>query len=247
MGCLEEELLSFYDFSISKNVVSMFLMAIFLGWIFMAMARYYKKNEGVAPKGITNFMEPMVLFIKEEVADPYLGHKSTKFLPYLLSIFFFILALNLFGQIPFFGNANVTGNFAVTMALAVITFLVTNLNGNWHYWKHLLVAPGTPFYVKVILVPVELMGLFIKPITLMLRLFGNITAGHMVILIFVSFIFIFGKSGEDYLGAGAGLFGATLLSLFMMMIELIVAFVQAFVFTILTASYIGDAVQEDHH
>ncbi len=238
---------SFYDFSITKNVTSMAIVLAFLSWLFLSVARAAKKNEGKAPTGLQNFMEPFVGFIQDEVAIPFLGDKADKFLPFLLSIFFFILGLNLFGQIPFFGGSNVTGNLAVTAVLAIITFFITNINGNKDYWGHLFTAPGTPWFVKLILVPVELLGLFIKPVTLMLRLFANITAGHMVILIFVSFIFIFGKSGESIPGAMGGVVGAGLLTLFMMAIELVVAFVQAFVFTILTASYIGAATEEHHH
>lgn len=238
---------SFYDFSITKNVASMIIVLLFLSWLFLRVASLAKANEGKAPTGLQNFMEPFISFIQDEVAIPFLGEKADKFLPFLLSIFFFILGLNLFGQIPFLGGSNVTGNLAVTAVLAIITFLVTNINGNRDYWHHLFTAPGTPLFVKVILVPVELLGLFIKPITLMLRLFANITAGHMVILIFVSFIFIFGKSGESIPGAMGGAVGAGLLTLFMMAIELVVAFVQAFVFTILTASYIGAATEEHHH
>jgi F-type H+-transporting ATPase subunit a len=153
----------------------------------------------------------------------------------------------LIGQIPFLGNANVTGNLAVTAVLAIITFFVTNVSGNAHYWKHLLIAPGVPAFVKPILIPVEILGLFIKPLTLMLRLFANITAGHLVIVVFVGLIFMFGKSGESLPGTFGAAIGSTLLTLFMMAIELIVAFVQAFVFTILTASYIGAATEEVHH
>ena len=237
----------FYDFSLTKNVVSMLLIFALLAFIFFRVAKAYKTREGKAPTGLQNLMETMFLFIQEEVAKPFLGHHYMKYLPLLMSIFFFILGLNLFGQIPFLGGSNVTGNLAVTAALAIIAFLVVNFSGNGHYWKHLLLAPGTPWFVKPILIPVEILGIFIKPFTLMLRLFANITAGHMVIIIFISFIFIFGKSGESIGGAAGGAVGSTLLTLFMMTIELIVAFVQAFVFTILTASYIGAAIEEEHH
>lgn len=237
----------YYDFSITKNVASMLIVCLILFLLFSAAAKAYKKREGQAPSGLQNLLEVLVTFIRDEVAVPFLGHKAAKFLPFLLTLFFFILGLNLWGQVPFFGGSNVTGNLGVTAVLAIIAFLVTNLNGNKHYWEHQLLAPGMPFYVKIILIPVEIMGLFIKPLTLMLRLFANITAGHMVILIFVSFIFIFGKSGESVPGAAGGAVGATLLTLFMMTIELIVAFVQAFVFTILTASYISAATEEAHH
>jgi F-type H+-transporting ATPase subunit a len=163
-----------------------------------------------------------------------------------MAIFFFILGLNLFGQIPFFGGSNVTGNLGVTAVLAIFAFIITNVNGNRHYWEHVFWMPGVPAWVKTILTPVEFLGLFIKPFTLMLRLFANITAGHMVIIIFVSLIFVFGKSGSVPAGAYGAAIGSTLLTLFMMSIELLVAFIQAFVFAILTASYIGAAIEEHH-
>ncbi len=237
----------YYDFSLTKNVVSMFIVCLILFLLFTSAAKAYKTREGKAPTGLQNLLEVMVTFIRDEVAVPFLGHNASKFLPFLLTLFFFILGLNLWGQVPFFGGSNVTGNIGVTAVLAIITFFAVNFNGNKHYWEHLFAAPGTPWFVKIILVPVEIMGMFIKPITLMLRLFANITAGHMVILIFVSFVFIFGNSGESVPGAAGGAVAATLLSLFMMSIELIVAFVQAFVFTILTASYLGQATEEAHH
>ncbi len=238
---------SFYDFSITKNVLSMMLVFALLAWLFISMARNYKKAPGTAPRGAQLLMEPIILFIQEEVAKPFLGHKWEQFFPMLLSIFFFVLGLNLFGQIPFLGGSNVTGNLSFTMVLALITFLVVNFNGNKHYWEHILWMPGIPSWVKIILTPVEILGVFIKPLTLMLRLFANITAGHIAILIFISLIFIFGNSGAN-LGAGIGAtFGSGLLTLFMMSIELLVALIQAFVFTILTASYIGAATEEHHH
>jgi F-type H+-transporting ATPase subunit a len=238
---------SFYDFSITKNVMSMFLMLIFMTWMFTSVARAYKNRDGQAPKGLQGFIEPIFLFIQDEVAKPFLGHHWERFLPFLMSLFFFILGLNLFGQIPFLGGSNATGNLAVTMVLAVFTFLVVNLSGNRHYWEHILWMPGVPAWIKTILTPVELMGVFIKPITLMLRLFANITAGHMVMVIFVGLIFLFGKSGENVGGAYGTAIGSTILTIFMMSIELLVAFIQAFVFTILTASYIGAATEEAHH
>ena len=238
---------SYKDFSLTKNVTSMLLVCLFLFWIFRRAAKAYKKQDGEAPKGLQGMLETFVVFIRDEVAIPFLGPKWEKYFTFLLSVFFFILGLNLYGQIPFFGGSNVTGNLAVTMVLALLTFLITNFSGNAHYWKHLLVAPGVPFIVKLIIIPVELMGLFIKPLTLMLRLFANITAGHIVMVVFIGFIFIFGKSGESIVGASGAAVGSTLLTMFMMAIELIVALVQAFVFTILTASYIGAATEEAHH
>ena len=246
-GVLGGGITNFYDFSITKNVVSMLLVCALLFFVFVRAAKRYRERPGQAPSGIQNFLEPIFLFVQDEVAKPFLGKHWERFTPFLMTIFFFILGLNLFGQIPFFGGANVTGNIAITAVLAVIAFLVTNINGSSYYWQHTLLAVGTPWFVKLILIPVEILGLFIKPITLMLRLFANITAGHMVIIIFVSFIFIFGQSGQNVPGAGMGVVASTLLTMFMMAIELIVAFVQAFVFTILTASYIGAAKEEHHH
>lgn len=241
-------LTSYYDFSITKNVFSMLLVFVFLTWMFLALAKAYKKRDGQAPKGFQNFMETIIVFIQDDVAKPFLGKKYDRFLPFLLCIFFFILALNLFGQIPFFpGSANVTGNLAVTMVLALFTFFVVNFVGNKHYWQHIFWMPGVPAPVKLILTPVEFMGMFIKPITLMLRLAASITAGHIVIVSFVSLIFIFGESGTNLNGSITGLAMAFPLTLFMMVIELIIALVQAFVFTILTASYLSAATEEAHH
>lgn len=239
---------SFYDFSITKNVASMLIVFALLAWMFLTVSKAYKKRDGQAPKGLQSFIEPIFLFIQDEVAKPFLGHKWEKFLPFLMSLFFFILGLNLFGQVPFFGGSNVTGNLGVTMVLALLTFLVTNINGNKHYWGHTLWMPGVPTPLKVlIMTPVEILGLFIKPLTLMLRLFANITAGHMVVVIFVGLIFVFGKAGANAGASYGTAVGSTLLTIFMMSIELLVAFIQAFVFTILTASYIGAATEEAHH
>jgi F-type H+-transporting ATPase subunit a len=192
-------------------------------------------------------MEPFFLFIQDEVAKPVIGHKYARFMPFIMALFFFILGLNLIGQIPFFGNPNVTGNIAVTAVLAVITFIITNVNGNKHYWQHVFWMPGVPIPVRVILSVIEFFGLFIKPFTLMIRLFANISAGHIAILSFVGLIFIFGDSGQSVGGGIGGIFAASFLALFMSCIELIVAFIQAFIFAILSASYIGAAIEDDHH
>ena len=163
------------------------------------------------------------------------------------SLFFFILGLNLFGQIPFLGSANVTGNLTVTGILAILVFLVVTFSGKKHYWQHIFWMPGVPVFVKPLLAFVEFMGVFIKPLTLMLRLAGNIVSGHIAILSFIGLIFIFGKAGESMGGSLVGTAMSVPLTMFMMAIELIVAFVQAFVFTILTASYIGAAIEDGHH
>jgi len=237
---------SFYDFSITKNVLTMFIVFALLAWLFIGIANKYKKNRGQAPSGVQALIEPIFLFIQDDVSKPFLGNKWEKFQPFLMSLFFFILGLNLFGQIPFLGGSNVTGNLGFTAVLAILAFIVTNINGNKHYWEHILWMPGVPAPIKaLILTPVEILGMFIKPITLALRLFANITAGHMVVLIFVGLIFMFGQGnvGTSLLTS----IGSTMLTLFMFAIELLVAFIQAFVFTILTASYIGAAVEEHHH
>lgn len=239
---------SFYDFSLTKNVVSMLLICALLAWAFFSIAKAYKKRDSMAPKGLQSFIEPIFLFIQDEVAKPFLGPKWEKFLPLLLSLFFFILGLNLFGQIPIFGGSNVTGNLAVTAVLALITFVVVTINGNKHYWSHIVWMPGVPAIIKIIiLTPVEILGMFIKPFTLMLRLFANITAGHIVVMSFVGLIFIFGKMGESLGGVVGGAIVSIPLTIFIMAIELLVAFIQAYVFTLLTASYIGAATEEAHH
>ena len=238
---------SYYDFSLTKNVVSMILVMLLLTWIFLKVAKGYVTRKGMAPKGIQSFFESIFVFIQDEVAKPFLGSKYLKYQPFLMAIFFFILGLNLWGQVPFLGGSNVTGNLAVTMVLALFAFIVVNVSGNKHYWEHIFWMPGVPAWVKTILTPVEFLGVFIKPLTLMLRLFANITAGHIVMIIFVSLIFMFSKNGTSYIGGYGTAIASTFLTLFMMSIELLVAFIQAFVFTILTASYLGAAVEEPHH
>ncbi len=244
---------SFYDFSITKNVLAVFIVVFLLSWGFLSMARNYQKYPASAPRGLQLLLEPFILFIQDEIAKPILGHKHEKYLTLLIAFFFFILGLNLFGQIPFIGSANATGNLSVTMALALIAFLVINFSGNKHYWEHIFWMPGVPAWVKTILTPVEVLGVLIKPLTLMLRLFANITAGHLVIIVFISLIFIFGKGGTNPAGAYASSIASILLTLLIMAIELLVAFIQAYVFTLLTASFIGSAIEEhpahdsDHH
>lgn len=248
-GVLGGGFTSFYDFSMTRNVFTMLLVCGLLFWLFRSVAKAYARRDGEAPRGVQNLMETFITFIRDEVAIPNIGHHYERFMPYLLTVFFFILGLNLFGQIPFFpGSGNVTGNLSVTMVLAIITFLITNLNGNKHYWEHTLWMPGVPAVLKaLILTPVEVLGLFLKPFTLMLRLFANITAGHIVIVSFVSLIFIFGKAGQSAGGSMVGLAASVPLTLFMMALELLVAFLQAYIFTMLSAVYFGMATEEAHH
>ncbi len=246
-GMIGGGMTSFYDFSITKNVFAMMIVALLVGWVFISCARAYQKRDGQAPTGLQNFMEPFFIFIKEEVAEPVIGPRYEKYMPFIMALFFFILGLNLFGQIPFVGNPNVTGNIAVTGILAVLTFIITTVSGNKHYWQHVLWMPGVPWPIKLILTPIEIMGLVLKPFTLMIRLFANISAGHIAILSFVGLIFIFGNNGASMGGGIGGLIASTLLTLFMSCIELLVAFIQAFIFAILSASYIGAAIEEHDH
>ena len=248
-GMMGGGITSFYDFSITKNVFTMFLAALLLIFIFNAVARGYKKNEGKAPSGIQSFFEVFFVFMRDEVTKPMIGEKHyERFQPFVMTLFFFILFCNLLGLIPFFpGSANVTGNIAVTMVLAVFTFIVVNLNGKKDYWEHIFWMPGIPGWVKIILTPVEILGLFIRPFSLMIRLFANISAGHIIILSLIGLVFLFGENGTNTGGAAAGAVVGGLFTAFMNLIELLVAALQAFVFAILSASYIGAAVEEHHH
>jgi len=248
-GILGGGITSFYDFSISKVVFSMILASILLCWMFIAVARGYRKNDGKAPKGIQSFIEPIFVFIRDEVSIPMIGEKHyERFQPFIMTLFFFILFCNLLGLVPIFpGSANITGNIAITFTLAAITFVVTNINGNKHYWEHILWMPGVPAWIKIILTPVEILSMFIKPFSLMIRLFANISAGHIIILSLVGLIFLFGNMGQNLGGATVGVLLGGLFTAFMNLIELLVAFIQAFIFAILSASYIGAAVEEHHH
>ncbi|WP_246141625.1 F0F1 ATP synthase subunit A [Phaeodactylibacter luteus] len=248
-GMMGGGITSFYDFSITKNVFTMILAALLLIFIFNAVARGYKKNEGKAPSGIQSFFEVFFVFIRDEVSRPMIGEKHyERFQPFIMTLFFFIMFCNLMGLIPFFpGSANVTGNIAVTLTLAVFTFFVVNFNGKKDYWQHIFWMPGIPGWVKIILTPVEILGLFIRPFSLMVRLFANISAGHIIILSLIGLIFLFGENGTNTGGAAAGAVVGGLFTAFMNLIELLVALLQAFVFAILSASYIGAAVEEHHH
>ncbi|MFN2378689.1 MAG: F0F1 ATP synthase subunit A [Bacteroidales bacterium] len=228
------------DLSVTKTVTAMMVSALILIWLFVTMARSYNRYGISPPKGIQGFLEPVVLFIRDDIALPNIGkQKYEQFMPYLLTVFFFILINNLMGLIPIApGGANVTGNIAVTMVLALFTFFVTQISGNRNYWRHIFNTPGIPFWLKPIMIPVELIGLFSKPFALMVRLFANITAGHIIILSLVSLIFIFGS----LVIAPVSVF----LVLFMNLLEMLVAFIQAYVFTLLSALFIGLAVQEEH-
>jgi F-type H+-transporting ATPase subunit a len=231
-----------WDFSITKNVASLFVSVLILLTVLLTAAGAYKKT-GItsAPKGVQSFMEPIVLFVRDEVAIPNIGKKKfAKYMPFLLTIFFLVLVNNFLGLVPFFpGGANVSGNIAFTMTLAVCVFVVVNLSANKNYWEHIFWMPGMHWSMKLFLAPIELIGVFTKPISLMIRLFANITAGHILVLSLICLIFIF---KTVYASAIAVPF-----AVFIGMIELLVAFLQAYIFTMLSAMYIGMATEEHHH
>jgi len=238
---------SFYDISITKSVFGMMFVMTLLILMLRSMAKSYSKRPGQAPTGLANVLEPLVLFVRDDIAVPIIGkQKAGKFLPFLLTTFFFIVASNLLGLIPFIGGFNITGTIGVTIVLASVVFLITTINGNKQYWGHLFWPPGVPNLVKVLVVPIEVVGLFLKPIVLMIRLTANISAGHIIILSFVSLIFIFNQNYGEVAGFGMGVL-STLFMIFMYFLELLVAFLQAYVFTLLAAIYFADATQEAHH
>lgn len=243
----EETTSKLIDFSITKNVAAMFVSIILLLLIFRGIAKAYTRNVGKAPSGMQSLIEPIIIFIRDEVAKVNIGEKKyEKYMPYLLTVFFFIWINNLLGLIPIIpGGANVTGNIAVTLVLATITFLITTIKANKDYWRHIFAMPGVPIGVLFILTPIEILGMFIRPFVLMLRLFANITAGHIVILSFISLIFIF---GEQSAAVGWGVSPLSVLFVvFMSVLELLVALLQAYVFTLLSSIYIGSAIAEHHH
>ncbi|NCG43683.1 MAG: F0F1 ATP synthase subunit A [Proteobacteria bacterium] len=228
------------DMSITKTVASLLFSAVLLMWIFFASAKNYRRRGSASPRGIASFTEPLIVFVRDDIAKANIGKHYLRFVPMLLTMFFFIWLNNLMGLIPFFPfGANVTGNIAVTLVLAVIVMLVTNVNGKKAYWQHIFWMPGIPGWVKPLLSLVEFIGIFTKPFSLMIRLFANITAGHIIVLSLVSLVFIFETA---WVGPAS-----VLLTLFISILELLVAALQAYIFTLLTALYIGTAMQEDHH
>ncbi len=235
-----------WDFSITKNVTSLFISILLILFIFLSVAKRYRKNFARAPKGLQSWIEPVVLFICDDIAKPSIGkEKYQRYLPFLLTVFFFIFINNLMGLIPFFpGGANLTGDISVTLVLALFTFVITSLSGSRDYWVHLVNAPGIPLWLKLplpLMPIVEIMGVFIKPFVLTIRLFANITAGHIVALGFYSLIFIF---AEKSIIAGYGISVLSIaFTVFMGILELLVAFIQAYVFTLLSALYIGLALE----
>jgi F-type H+-transporting ATPase subunit a len=255
-GHITEEMSDFIDhkaslinISITKNVCALFFSIFLIIWLFLHIANQYRKNPCKAPKGIQSVFEVLIVYIRDEIAKPSIGEKKyEKYLPYLLTLFFFIFLNNVLGLIPVFpAGANVTGNIAVTATLALITFFVTLFSSNKNYWKHIFNTPGVPWWLKIplpLMPLVELVGVFTKPLVLMIRLFANISGGHIIVLGFICLIFIFGGMAPA-IGYGVSV-GSLFFYLFMGLLELVVAFVQAFVFTLLSALYIGMALEEHH-
>ena len=239
---IEEGGASIIDLSITKNVASMLISVFLLFFIMGRVSRMYKKPNS-APTGLQSFIEPLVLFVRDDIIKDNIGSKHEKFSPLLLTFFFFILINNLMGLLP--GAANVTGNIAVTFVLSLITFLVTTIFGNKNYWGHIFKPPGVPLALMPIMVPIEIIGMFTKPFALMIRLFANISAGHIIILSLISLIFI----AQSAMGTG-GAWGvapvSALFVLFIYCIEVLVAFLQAYIFTLLSSVFIGLAVQDGH-
>lgn len=232
-----------YDFSLTKNATQVLIAMIVLLLLLTSVAKKYKMGKGVeqAPKGWQNALEPVITFVRDDVAKPNLGKHTAKYLPFLLTVFFFILVNNIFGLIP--GSANVTGNIAFTFLLGIISFIVIMFSTNKHYWKHIF-WPPVPHWVKIILVPVEILGIFTKPFALIIRLFANMLAGHVIIMGFICLIFIMGAM-KLALGWGTSpLFVA--LAVFIYLLEVLVAFIQAYIFTNLSAVFIGQGLEGDH-
>ncbi len=225
------------DLSITKGVLTIMIVALLMFLLFTSLAKSYAKNGGIS-SGFGRLFEPIVIYIRDEIAIPNIGEKHyKKYMSYLLTIFFFVWFLNIFGLTPL--GINVTGNIAITFGLAVITFVITNITANKNYWGHIFWMPGVPLLMKIILAPIELLGVFIKPFSLMIRLYANIFAGHIVLMSLIGLMFIF----KSWLGSSLSF----MLSFAISTIEILVALLQAYIFTMLSALYFGSAVEEHHH
>jgi len=225
------------DLSITKGVLTIMVVALLMFLLFTSLAKSYARNGGIS-SGFGRLFEPIVLYIRDEIAIPNIGEKHYKrYMSYLLTIFFFVWFLNIFGLTPL--GINVTGNIAITFGLAIITFIITTLTANKNYWGHIFWMPGVPTPMKIILAPIELLGVFIKPFALMIRLYANIFAGHVVLMSLIGLIFIF----KSWLGSSLSF----MLSFAISIIEILVALLQAYIFTMLSALYFGSAVEEHHH
>ena len=227
------------DFSFTKNVTTILLIAFLLLFVFFRSAKKYKSNKDKAPSGIAAWTEPVILFVREIAQDNIGEKKYKKFVPFLLTVFFFILFGNLLGLLPFLANPNVTGSISITLLLALFTFIVQLASAKKTFWMHIIAPPGVPWPLYFIIVPVEIAGIFIKPASLMIRLFANITAGHIIVVSLISIIFV----NESIAWAGL----SVPFTLFISILEILVAFLQAYIFTMLSALYFGMAVEEAHH
>lgn len=223
------------DFSMTKSVLVLLITALLMIWIFGSMARSYKTS--ALPKGIGRIMEPIIIFVRDEIAIPNIGVKYKKYMGFLLSIFFFILFLNLFGLTPL--GINVTGNISITFGLAFFTFIVTQFTANKAYWQHIFWMPGLPFLMKIVMMPIEVLGVFIKPFALLIRLFANMSAGHIVVMSLIAMIYFF----KNVIAGVA--FPSLVFVLYLL--EILVAVLQAYIFTMLSAVYFGMANEEHGH
>ena len=223
------------DLSITKSVLMVVVVSLLMILIFGGIARSYKNS--LVPTGAGKILEPLILFIRDDIAKPNIGPKYKKYMGYLLTIFFFILFLNIFGLLPF--GINVTGNIAITAALAIFTFLITQFTANKTYWQHIFWMPGLPWPMKIVMMPIEIIGMFIKPFALLIRLFANMTAGHIVIMSLIAMIYVF----KNIIAGVAFPF----LTFVLYLLEILVAFLQAYIFTMLSAVYFGMANEEHHH
>ena len=230
----------FLDFSITKTVIGILLVGILMLLLFGSLAKGYKKSP--IPTGIGRFLEPLVLYVRDEIARPNIGEKKyRKYMGFLLTVFFFIFILNLLGLTPL--GFNVTGNLTVTVCLALFTFFIVQFGGNKNYWKHIFWMPGVPIPMKILLMPIEILGMFTKPFSLFVRLYANITAGHFVLMSLIALIIILKSDFGTVTATGISM----ALSLFISIIELLVAFLQAFIFTMLSSLFIGMSVEDHEH
>ncbi|MBF8455849.1 F0F1 ATP synthase subunit A [Kaistella sp. G5-32] len=223
------------DLSITKSVLMILITSLMLILIFISIARSYKKS--LVPSGAAKILEPVILFIRDDIAKPNIGANYKKYMGYLLTIFFFILFLNIFGLMPF--GINVTGNIAITFALALLTFLITQFTANKNYWQHIFWMPGLPWPMKIVMMPIEIIGLFIKPFSLLIRLFANMSAGHIIVMSLIALIYYF----QNVIAGIAFPF----LTFVIYLLEVLVAFLQAYIFTMLSAVYFGMANEEHGH
>jgi len=241
---VEENNKEFFNFSITKNVASMFLSVLLLLIVVFRAVKAYKKPKR-APQGVQSFLEPIILFVRDDIIKSNIGPKYEKYTMFLLTVFFFILINNLLGLTP--GAANVTGNISVTFVLSLFTFVIITVSANKGYWKHLVKPPGTPIALLPIMIPIEIFGVFTKPFALMIRLFANITAGHIIIFSLISLIFVASNNGINAVAGWSVAPISVAFVLFIFLIEILVAFLQAYIFTLLSAVFIGLAVKEENH